>query len=269
MAEFLTYRHEMAVATEIAREAGVIMLQYFDGDQEETAKADGSALTIADTTINKVALERLGEAFPNDGVIGEEASSVDTSQSRRWYCDPIDGTKGYTWGLPLPMFSLGLAEEGQPVMGVAYDPFFGEQGRLYTGIPGEGSFCNDKLLRVSPAGLHMGRVAVTSSVQRLAERTPKHVTTLLEHGARVASFPAGVVQKACLVANGRMVGCIQEFASPHDIAAVRIIVEEAGGRMTDWNGDEPSLKGPMKGVIISNGVIHDELVDMTDVLEAA
>jgi fructose-1,6-bisphosphatase/inositol monophosphatase family enzyme len=262
MAEFITFRRELEVATKVAYEAGAIMLQYFDGDQAEQRKDDGTELTIADTTINDMVIERLAAAFPDDGVIGEEGSSVLTNQPRRWYCDPIDGTKGYTWGLPLPMFSLGLEVDDELVAGVAFDPFLGAKGRLFAGVTGEGSFCNGERLRVSNQGLALGRVAVTSNVQQLVEATPQHVTELLERGVKVASFPAGVVHKACLVARGKLVGCIQEFTNPHDIAAVQVIVEEAGGVVTDWDGNKPKMEGEFK-VVISNGVTHGELVDMT------
>ena len=94
------------------------MRQYFDIDQEGEWKDDGTPVTIADTAINRLVIERIVEAFPEDGVIGEEESNTEYGMGRKWFCDPIDGTKAYTWGVATAMFSLGLVVDGVPVAGV-------------------------------------------------------------------------------------------------------------------------------------------------------
>jgi fructose-1,6-bisphosphatase/inositol monophosphatase family enzyme len=188
------FRKELIFATLVAKKAGAIMRQYFDGDQQVGIKEDGSPVTIADKMINTLVIEELKTAFPEDGLIGEEESTAEYGDGRKWFCDPIDGTKAFTWGTPTAMFSLALVIDGQPVMGVAYDPFL---ERLYTGIKGEGSFCNDKQLHVSKVPLTQGVVAVSSDAL-LISRGIQHIQKLDRQGVRLAAF-SGAVCKSVLV----------------------------------------------------------------------
>jgi len=249
-----TYDKELEVAKSIAREAGVIMLQYFDGEQEIEIKKDNSPVTIADKKINSLVIERLTAHFPNDGVIGEEESNSEYGMGRKWFCDPIDGTAAYVVSVPTAMFSLGLVIDGKPVMGVAYDPFL---NKMYTGVIGAKSSCNEKEIRVSDLPLREGRLAVTSSARVLIKT--KYFEKLVDDKIRLSSFN-GAVYKSCLVARGRLVGYIENGLNPHDMAAVQVILEGAGGEITSMEGKELDYSKPFKGAIVSNGVTHDELV---------
>ncbi len=219
-------------------------------------KQDDTPVTIADQKVNRLVITELARAFPADGVIGEEESTAGYGPGRKWFCDPIDGTKGYTWGTPTAMFSLGLVIDGRPVMGVAYDPFL---NRLYAGVKGEGSFCDGKPLKVSRHPLKGGTVATTSNVERILQRLP-HLVWLDEQGARLGTF-SGAVYKVCLVARGKFVGYLEEWVNAHDMAAMEVIVEEAGGTLTGLDGEELDYTKPFKGAIASNGVVHGELVE--------
>ncbi|MDO8633104.1 MAG: inositol monophosphatase [Candidatus Wildermuthbacteria bacterium] len=249
------FTKELAVAKDIARRAGAIMLQYFRVDNGEEQKADGSPVTIADKTINRMVIEELEKNFA-DVVIGEEESTGGYGAGRRWICDPIDGTKAYVWGVPTAMFSLGLAVDGVPTLGVAYDPFL---DTMYEAIRGNGSYCNGKPIRVSQKKLSEGYVAITSS----PEKTIRHaacVNYLIEHGARLAVF-SGSVYKMCLVARGSFLGYLEEGLNGHDTAAAHVIVEEAGGMVTRFDGGTLSYLKPFKAAIFSNGVVHNALVE--------
>jgi fructose-1,6-bisphosphatase/inositol monophosphatase family enzyme len=264
MNESLFLRDEMAVAMRLAHVAGRIMLEHFEGDQGEERKEDDTPVTIADKAINRRVIEVLGAHFPQDGVVGEEESSENTDQERRWFCDPIDGTKGYTYHLPLPMFSLGLEVAGVPVLGVAFNPFIGSKGRLHTATTGGRSLMNGRLVHVSDQSLDNGKVAVTSSVQKLVRATPRHVAALLDRGVAVSGYPAGLVFKVCQVAMGQLVGVIQEQAKPHDIAAAAIIAERAGAVVTDLQGSRLNFRKGFEGVVVSNGTpqTHEDLLAM-------
>jgi len=257
-AELVNYHHELEVATQIAQTSGDIMLRYFDGDQQKEIKTDGSPVTVADTAINDLVIRELAKAFPNDGVVGEEASTDNISQERLWFCDPIDGTKGYVWGVPTAMFSLGLVVGHEPVMGVAYDPFL---NRLYTGIVGEGSFCNSNRLHVTDETLSLGTVAVTSSVKQLVQSPSRVVRKLVEQDVQLATF-SGAVYKSTLVASGKLVAYIEDGVNPHDMAAVQVIVSEAGGKITAIDGSSLDYRQPFKGALVSNALVHDELIGM-------
>ena len=251
------YKKELTIAKSIARKAGVIMKKYFfESDQKVQRKNDGSAVTIADIKINRLVIEELAEHF-DDGVIGEEESTALYGMGRRWFCDPIDGTKAFVWGTPTAMFSLGLVVDGVPTLGVAYDPFL---DMLYYAIRGEGSYCNGALLHVSQVRLAGAEVAITSSIERLI-KGPKFVKELLAEKARLATF-SGAVYKACLVARGKLVGYIEAGVGAHDMAAAHVIVEEAGGKVTGFDGKKLDYTQPFKAVIVSNTLVHKKLVEI-------
>lgn len=249
-----TYEKELLVAKTIAKQAGLIMRKYFNGDQQVEHKEDGSPVTIADKQINRLAIEELKKHF-DDGVIGEEEVTAEYGMGRRWFCDPIDGTKAFVWGLPTAMFSLGLVIDGTPVLGVAYDPFL---DMLYEAVSGGGSYCNGEHLRVSSKELAGGYVAVTSSIEKLIKQ-PEHAERLIKAGARLVTF-SGAVYKSCLVARGRLVGYIEGGVNAHDMAAVQVIVEEAGGKVTGFDGVKLNYAKPFKAAIVSNGIGHEQLV---------
>ncbi|MEK7645082.1 MAG: inositol monophosphatase [Patescibacteria group bacterium] len=248
------YQKELETAVTIAREAGVIMLKYFDGDQQVEIKQDNTQVTIADKLANSLVIERLSKVFPEDGIIGEEESTAQYGMGRKWLCDPIDGTAAYVWGVPTAMFSLALVVDGKPVVGVAFDPFL---NKMYTGIVGEKSLCNGIPLSVSDADLKTGTVAVSSSVKTFFSRS--HLPKMANDQIRLASLN-GAVYKSCLVARGKFVGYVEHGVNPHDMAAVHVIVECAGGKLTSLTGEELNYSQPFKGAIVSNGIVHEELV---------
>lgn len=246
---------ELSVAIDIAYKAGEIMRQYFYDGQQKVTKDDGTPLTIADTTINSMVIRELAVSFPHDGVIGEEESTTEYGMGRKWLCDPIDGTKAYTWGVPTAMFSLGLVVDGQPQSGVAYDPFL---DLVYFAEKGSGAFCNGQSISVSSETLDEGVLGITSSAKELSENPP-YVDKLVERGVSTATF-SGAVYKGCLVARGKLAGYAMKHLTAHDLAAVHVIIEEAGGRLSLMSGDRLDYSKPFKGAIISNSVTHDDIV---------
>ncbi|MDP3725842.1 MAG: inositol monophosphatase [bacterium] len=244
------FTKELTVAKDIANRAGKIMLQYFRVENGEEQKGDGSPVTIADKTINRMVIEELQKHF-TDTVIGEEESTGDYGSGRRWICDPIDGTKAFVCGVPTAMFSLGWVVDGVPMLGVAYDPFL---DALFEAVRGNGSYCNGKQIHVSQKRLDEGYVTVTRV------RNAACANYLTENGARLAVF-TGAVYTMCLVARGSLLGFVDEGVIAHDVAAGHIIVEEAGGKVTRFDGASLDYSKPFKAAILSNGVIHAQLVE--------
>jgi fructose-1,6-bisphosphatase/inositol monophosphatase family enzyme len=249
-----TYEKELQVAMMIAKEAGKTILEYFHiDDQQIEIKGDNSPVTIADKLVNALVIKRLSESFPEDGVIGEEESTTEYGMGRKWICDPIDGTAGYTQGTPTAMLSLALVVDGVPEIGVAYDPFL---DNMYVGVKGKPSLCNGKEIHVSKKTLSEGTMSITGNVRNFL-KSPSG-KRLLETNTKLACF-SGLVLKACLIARGRLIGII-EMGNAHDFAAVHIIIEGAGGKITSLEGKSLDYSKPFKGAIVSNGVVHDELV---------
>jgi fructose-1,6-bisphosphatase/inositol monophosphatase family enzyme len=249
------YDRELRLAKQIAIEAGDIILRYSDGDQQIQQKPDGTAVTIADIAVNRLVIERIRRVFPRDNVVGEEERTALYGPGRRWLCDPIDGTLAYIWGVPTAMFSLALVVDGVPVVGVVYDPFL---RRIYVGLAGQASTCNGTLLRVSDKVLEHGIVAVTSDIQRIVDGDP-FVKSIIGANAYPAFF-CGAAYKSCLVARGRFVGFVDYGVHAYDVAAVHLIVEGAGGKITGLDGHPLDYSRRFMGVIVSNGKVHTELV---------
>lgn len=247
-------QRELEIMQRIARQAGEIMRQYFYADQQRVIKDDGTPLTIADTTINQMVIEELAREFPDDIVIGEEASTGGYGMGRRWLCDPIDGTKAFTWGVPTAMFSLGLVIDGRPVLGVCYEPML---DRMYVGEIGKGATCNGEVLRVNKHALHKGIIALPSALHDVIDKS--YVLQAAERAQASAIF-SGAVAKVVRVAEGRFVGYIEHKVNAHDMAASDVIATEAGGRVTGLDGQPLDYSQPFQGAVVSNSLVHDDLL---------
>jgi len=252
-----SYKVELEVATQIAFKAGKIMRRYFKDGQQRMIKVDGTPLTIADTTINRMVIEELREHFPDDIVVGEEESTGGYGTGRRWLCDPIDGTKAFTWGVPTAMFSLALVIDGRPTVGVAYEP---QLEMLYSAVMGEGAFCNAQPLRVNSDSLQSGILATLSSPSRI-RNDAAYLREFIDSKVDMAVF-SGAVAKSVRVAEGRFVGYLEEMVNPYDMAAVDVIVTEAGGMLTSFDGKQLDYINGFTGAVVTNGVIHDELLQV-------
>jgi myo-inositol-1(or 4)-monophosphatase len=249
------YKDELSVAIELAQKAGKLMREYSAGAIEVELKQDQSPVTYADKAINDLVIERITEVFPTHSVIGEEASNIQPGQAFVWSCDPIDGTIAFIHRFPTSMFSLALLHEGSPVVAVAYNPWTDE---MFTAIKGEGAFLNGKKLAVSHRSLAEATLATaaTLSVDKVAkiDKLRRAVPDTTHLNAVVGAVFAGT-----RVASGDVDGYIFYYSGAHDMATSKLIVEEAGGRVTDLAGNEQRYDQPINGAIVSNGIIHAEL----------
>jgi fructose-1,6-bisphosphatase/inositol monophosphatase family enzyme len=234
------------------------MQQYFGKRPEQELKADETIVTIADKQVNRMVIERVQAVYPDHAVDGEEESHAKASKYV-WVCDPIDGTNPYAMGLPVSVFSLALVVDGVPVVGVIYDPFC---DKLYAAEQGKGAFVNDKPLSVSKNGFG-GKARMNFDWWPNA---PYDVLTPLrklseERNVYLLS-PGSTTHMAALVAEGEFLASVFPGTKGKnvDIAAAKVIVEEAGGTVTDLFGNEQRYDGDIRGAIVSNGVVHDEIV---------
>lgn len=255
----LDLQERLKFATDLAYQAGEIMLKYFQIGVAKEDKADGSPVTVADREVNELVIEEVKKHYPNDGVLGEEASYKKDNAEYLWVCDPIDGTIPYTFGLPVSKFSLALVKDGQPVIGIIYDPF---EKQLYHAVKNNGAYLNDTKLSVSAAKtLKEGKYLSFANHSLpfydggdLARETHKQKLFNLI----LLCFTA----EAMLIASGQTIGCFMGYPTAHDLAAVKVIVEEAGGKVTDLFGNEQRYDQPIKGGIVSNGLVHEELIKL-------
>jgi fructose-1,6-bisphosphatase/inositol monophosphatase family enzyme len=252
------YEKELAFAKKMATDAGQIMSSNFGLSAKATWKADNTPLTETDTAVNQLVIDRIQEAFPEDGVLGEEASHA-ADRQRLWVVDPVDGTMTFTLGAPLSTFLLALVINGQPVLGIIYDPYL---RRMFWAVKGHGAYMNGSLIRVSDADtiergyfLINARMGVNPKISgklfdAVGEQNGKPFN-LLSFGYSSSLVPAGTAIGACL-------------PSPHpwDVAAPKVIVEEAGGKVTDFQGNSRRYDKPGNGLLASNAKVHSQLLDI-------
>lgn len=249
-------QRELDVAIEVAKKAGGIMRKYFYANQQVYNKAYRSPVTIADTLINSMVIEHLSQEFPEDGVVGEEESTSEYGMGRKWICDPIDGTKAFILHIPTATFSLALVVDGVPTVGVVYEPMLDQ---MYTAMRGCGAYRNGEQIFVNSNTLNQGTLATTGSHFRIRNRAP-FLDVLLDRFVPM-SVPGGAALACVKVAEGGYAGFIEELMNLHDVAAGHVIVIESGGKVTDPYGVPLDYTaGPHKGALVSNGVMHDELV---------
>lgn len=250
----------LAWAKELAYDAGNIMLEHFTIGVHTEIKADSTPLTLADTAVNKLVVDRVTASFPEHSVLGEEQSSLQANAQYTWVCDPIDGTPMYAAGLPVNVFALALVENdsGLPVVAVIYDPYM---KRLYSAIKNEGAFVNDQRIQVSKTSqLSEATVSTTSDRSEIVDPAA-FKSEVAAHCHRTRAM-GSVLYESMVVATGFFEAQVFIGSGAHDAAAAKLIVEEAGGKVTDLFGNEQRYDRNINGALISNGHVHDELVSI-------
>ena len=243
-------------AKEIAYEAGKIMLKYFNQDNGASYKEDKTIVTFADTEINSYLIEQVKEKYPNHSVDGEEEQFGKSNYV--WVCDPVDGTAMYARHIPVAVFSLALVVDGVPTVGVLYDPF---TDNLYYAIKGQGAYQNGEKITVNNYTIDDRRGICHFDMFPDSEYNLFYA--IKELGEKNYFVGIGsIVRAGTCVANGKFTLAIFPGTSHKncDIAATKIIVEEAGGKVTDLFGNEQRYDQSIKGAIISNGKVHEEVV---------
>ena len=252
------YKDELLFAKDLAYKAGEIMLEYFNEEQHKQIKDDGTPVTIADITINQLVIEEISSKYPNDGIVGEEKSKSSYGLGRLWVCDPIDGTAAFTYGIPTAMFSLALVIDGVPKVGVVYEPV---TNKLFWAVSGSGSYCNNEKISVNNHSIRSGEIALAPEFVADKYINEPFMKGLLKYGKTLAIFP-GAVCRSSLVASGRLAGFVHPAIKPYDIAASHVIIEEAGGKVSNLHGHKLDYSDKFMGAIISNGFIHDDLLNL-------
>lgn len=255
----LDYQKELEIAKQLAQEAGKIMLGYFDSvAAQPTMKTDRTIVTKADTEINSHVIEVLTKETPGYSIWGEEESLIIEEAKYTWVCDPVDGTMPFSKAMPISTFSLALVDEnGNSVLGVIYDPF---QDRLFEAVRGRGAYLNGEKMSVSDKsgldGAFIDDELWIDEETGITFNSPKD--TLIKAGAKVTTQCSAVIMGS-FVAKGAYDAMIFGQGKPEDIAALAVIVPEAGGVVTDLFGNQQRYDTNIRGAIISNGKIHDAL----------
>jgi len=241
----------------IAREAGALLMSYFDRHIKIEYKGDVDLVTAADRASEKLIVERLQARWPQHGIVGEEGTRSDTGAEYRWFVDPLDGTTNFAHGYPVFCISIALArKDDQLEAGVLFDP---TRDELFAAEHGRGGSLNGKPLHVSKTARLADSILGTGFPSQKRHQNPNihfyQQLTLRSHGVRRAGSAALDLAN---VAAGRFDGFWEFNLNPWDTAAGVLMVQEAGGIVTRFDGSPFRLDS--HEVLASNGLIHDELL---------
>jgi histidinol-phosphatase len=244
------WRSRYEAAVEAAQRAGQLALKYFDTDLAVEWKGDLSPVTVADREAEQLLRTTLAANFPGDGFLGEEYGDAHGTTGFRWILDPIDGTRSFVRGVPLWATLVALEHRGEQVAGVAVAPAL---GHTYRALRGDGAYRGGRRIRVSDIATleesHLFYSSVSWFVKAGRERQFLELAARTQRQRGFGDFYGFV-----LVAQGSGEVMAEHGCHPWDLAALQPIVEEAGGRMTDWDGGRDIFR---PDVIASNGRLHD------------
>ncbi|WHY91472.1 inositol monophosphatase family protein [Neobacillus cucumis] len=256
------YETELSIAMQALKSSGSILMKWLKPLKEEW-KGAINPVTSADKESERIIVEAIQHAFPDDIIISEEMNPVDESvveNKRRWYLDPLDGTVNFMRGLPHWCISIALVNENnQTVCAVVYDP---SREEVYSAIKGKGAWCNGERLQVSQITELNRSVAAsgfpysfenpeTNNLWEWTKITPR-VLTMRSLGAAAKDL--------CEVAKGRIDIFWEQDLERWDITAASLICNEAGATVTDMKGT--TLEGPGNHVIVANSSLHQQVLEL-------
>lgn len=255
--DYLTFMQELA------REAGSVLVSHF-GNVAVEYKGEVDLVTEADRKSEKLIVSRIRQQWPSHDLIGEEGSRTETGSDFRWYIDPLDGTTNFAHGYPVFCVSIALEHKGERIAGVVYDPCRDE---MFAAEKGAGSRLNGQAIRVSQVQHLAESLVATGFPSHKRHKNPNihfyHQITLRSHGVRRAGSAA---LDLCCVACGRYDAFWEFNLNPWDTAAGVLLVQEAGGKVTNFASGPFHLSS--REVLASNSLTHDELLkEFKDIFE--
>jgi myo-inositol-1(or 4)-monophosphatase len=249
-------------AIQTAREAGRVLAEKFGRALRVTNKGDIDLVTEADIASERLIVERIRSYHPRHAILTEESGDVvalgDVDSEYKWIIDPLDGTTNYSHGYPVFCVSIALEHEGRVVVGVVYDP---TRDEMFAAERGQGATLNGRSLRVSETSDMNGALLCTGFPYDVRDRGDfaRHFRNFIMRAQSVRRDGAAALDLA-YVAAGRFDAFYEEGLRPWDVAAGLLLVEEAGGRVTHYDGSPFRIYTPP--IAASNGLIHEAMLDV-------
>jgi len=249
----------LSFAIDTARAAGHLLLEKYGRITAITKKGDYNLVTEADLASEALIIERIRSHYPRHTILAEESGDtvvVDGDRQWKWIIDPLDGTTNFAHGYPCFCVTLALEHEGEIVIGVTYDP---TRNELFTAEKGQGASLNFKPVHVSSTPKMSESLLVTGFPYDFKDRNDfaRHLTAFLL-GARGVRRDGSAAIDMAYVACGRFDGFWEEGLNPWDVAAGVLMVNEAGGKVTNYDGTPLSIYKPP--ICASNSAIHAEML---------
>jgi myo-inositol-1(or 4)-monophosphatase len=247
-------------AIQTAQEAGRVLAEKFGRALQVSHKGDIDLVTEADLASERLIIERIRSYHPRHAILTEESGDVaeagGSDAEYKWVIDPLDGTTNYAHGYPVFCVSIALEHEGRVVVGVVYDPLRNE---LFAAERGEGATLNGRRIRVSDTVELNRALLCTGFPYDVRERGDfaRHFRNFIMQAQSLRRDGAAALDLA-YVASGRFEGFYEEGLRPWDVAAGVLLVEEAGGRVTRYDGSPFHIYTPP--IAASNGLVHDAML---------
>ncbi len=248
----------LEVAIESAKKAAKVLKENQYSSLQVELKGEIDLVTRMDKESEKIITDHIRKHFPSHKIVSEEGTKIE-GKKYVWYIDPLDGTTNYAYGLPWYGVSIGLMEEGVPLVGVIINP---ANGDLFYAKRGEGSYYNSVKICVSSRKTVNESLLATGFpyyVRKIPQRVISNLKKFLVYSRGVRRFGAASLDLA-YVALGRYDGFWEEGLKPWDTAAGILLVTEAGGKISNYKGDKYSIFSDT--IVASNGFIHQEMIDI-------
>jgi myo-inositol-1(or 4)-monophosphatase len=249
--------HYLETAVEIAREAGTLLAHYFERRIPFELKGEFDLVTEADRASERLVVERLRSRFPLHAVVAEEGGGHETASEFTWYVDPLDGTTNFAHSFPMFNVTLGLARAGEMIAGVVYDPIRQE---MFTAERGAGAYLNNRRIRISGVTQLGNSLSSTGFPSR-----KRHHNVNIHFYYQIAMASHGVRRTGSAAIDLAYVSCgrldfFWEFGlKPWDMAAGTLLVEEAGGRVSEMCGAPHSVTAS-ETLLAGNGALHEQVL---------
>ncbi len=259
-------RRFLEEARSAAHEAGRIQLASYGKPVEITHKGVINLVTEVDHACEEAIVGRLGKAFPDHAILAEEGRLSAGDSNFRWIIDPLDGTTNYAHGYPKFCVSIALEHRGRVLLGVVFDPVLGEE---FSAVRGEGATLNGRPIHVSACKDLLKALLSTGFAYDIRENPDNNVDyfTAFIMAAQAVRRDGAAALDLGYTAMGRFDGFWELELKPWDVAAGGLIVREAGGRVTDFEGRDAEAEGAR--IVASNGPLHDVLLDVIRKVRAA
>ncbi|MDQ3132310.1 MAG: inositol monophosphatase [Acidobacteriota bacterium] len=249
-------------AIETAREAGQILLEKFGKKIDIFFKGDINLVTEADLASEKLIIEKIRSYYPKHQILAEESGEsiavIDGDKRWKWIIDPLDGTTNFAHGYPCFCVTIALELDGEIVVGATFDP---TRNEMFSAEKGSGATLNNRQIHVSDTEKLANALIVTGFPYNFKEKESfgKHLTDFLFYSRGVRRDGSAAIDMA-YVACGRFDGFWEEGLNPWDVAAGKLFIEEAGGKITYYDGSPFSVYAPP--ICASNTLIHDEMIEV-------
>lgn len=248
------------VAIEVAKEAGKFLkINLGKVKNIESKKEEINLVTEIDKGSERKIIEFIKSKFPHHGILAEESGEESLISDYKWIIDPLDGTTNYTHSFPVFCVSIALEYKGEVILGVIYDPNFDE---IFWAEKGKGAFLNGRKISVSKTDKLIKSMLATGfpyNVREDPDNCIEHFVNFLMEAQAIRRLGSAALDLA-YVACGRLDGFWEVNLNPWDVAAGKIIIEEAGGTVTDFYGNKFNIY--TKGVVASNGLIHQQMLEV-------